>query len=84
MYWNFVFGSSVNGIIQLLWKGSKEYAKFMETEFIFFTGVKINKVVELYSIISCKVWKILICDVALISMVDKPKQIDEVEIIKFG
>ena len=56
----------------------------MEAEFVSFTGIKINKVVKLNSVVSCKVRKVLVGYVALISVINKPEQIDKVEIIKFG
>ena len=79
-----MFGSSIDNIIELFWKRSKEDTKFMEAEFVSFTGIKINKVVKLNSVVSCKVRKVLVGYVALISVINKPEQIDKVEIIKFG
>jgi hypothetical protein len=69
-YWNFVFGSSVDELVELLGQRSKDEAELMESKLFGFTSIEINHVVVLNPSDSSKVSEVLRADIAFVSHVE--------------
>lgn len=48
-YWDFVLGSSVDLLVQLLGKRTEDEAELMESQFLWLTCVEVDQVVVLHS-----------------------------------
>ncbi len=60
----------VDCLVELLGKRSKDEAEFMESQFIFLSGIKVDHMVELDPCDVCIIPKVFCSNVTFISIVD--------------
>lgn len=83
-YWNLVFWSAVDLLVQLLGKRTEDEAKFVETELFRLTGVKVYHVVVLDPSNACEICQILGVNVTFIADIQQLVEVDEVEVLAFS